>query len=222
MKYYRLIESTNLKEIGIYPQVIDHKKDYDEDKLDSYMLTNKFPSELPCINFDFDGLLLNNRSKYTDLVSSSFLNSLIGLIISSQFLKIVENFKTVDYKLFNACLYFKKMRVQYYWMHYTSELTEYIDFENSVFRLKTSEGRKEVLLKSIDDYFELRNSIKSWSIVKPTKLSLFKQMDYSYDLFRIGLIDSNTYVSERLKDEFAKNNITGVEFEDTDGYMFFT
>src|SRR5688572_13073895 len=121
MKYFKLDFSLNKKEIGNYPQIQDFKKGYDDDRKETCsQIARYYFGKRPDMEIDFDCLELANKARLTDYISSSYLNSLTGLLVSDNLFSFFSGLRMVSYISYKAPIYQKGnlLSVDYEWIHF--------------------------------------------------------------------------------------------------------
>lgn len=206
MKYYRLELSS---ENGIQAVVNNPPKELLEKKLYSEY---KFDF-LDCILLDLD-----KGAKLTDVLYTGTIN-LKGFPIKNQFVDLIKRFNL--YKIQFVDILNKNLE-GYKFMFFNSDLTHYIDYTQSDFILiedmlgEITEintriiGNRNEVLKAYEEYCEediFKRLVPRNGYVFTTDFSISE-----YDVFRIGHFDLSFYISERVKLDLEKHNITGVEF----------
>lgn len=108
---------------------------------------------------------------------------------------------------------------EYNWLQLLNfEIDKYIDFDKSNLFVEDafSKLRKELNITSSKEYNDILKELGDTEFIKSNRLILnndFKSM--SLDLFFIIDFLNSVIISERLKEEILKNNITGVEIKES-------
>jgi hypothetical protein len=225
MSYYIFEPACDTPETGhVFPQIQKLKPGYDDKKPDSiysYLKKSRdtFSDEAP----DLDSFIMHGHAKPTDLVSNTITKP--GFFISQKLKSIFEKHNLSPHRFYLAkVIHRKKLLDGYFWCHTISNLTNLIDYPNSSFFIykhyRLDDG--DIKIESLEDYqkkesqLQLDNpgiNITIWAKRICLKPAFF---DKKLDLFKIGLFDSDFYISEALKDDLVKNNITGCKIELTD------
>jgi hypothetical protein len=223
--YYTFKPASNTPETGsVYPQIQKLKPGYDDKKNNSiYSYLKKsigtFSNEEP----DLDGFILHSYAKPTDLVSNTITDG-YGFFVSQKLKSILEKHHLPLHRFYPAKVTHKgKLIEDYFWLHIVSDLTDAVDYAESIFFIykhyRTNEGY--IKINSKEQYITTANKIKLenpginitiWS----EKICLSPQFDKKTDCFKIGLFDSFFYISQSLKNALVENNITGYELHQTD------
>lgn len=218
MKYFKLEYSLDKREIGDYPQIQKFKKGYDQHKPESCSQIGRYYFGIkPDVEIDFDCLQLTGKAKPTDYVSSSYLNSLTGMLISPDLNKFLSHLRLPDHISYSTGLYQKDQLISngYKWIHFIKSYPETVSFVNSEFFLDHPEaGYKKIFIKSFAEYQEKQAKI-SYKI-NSQKLVLNSKYVSRFDVLRIGVVKNETYVTESLKDEMIAKRFTGLVYEPAD------
>jgi hypothetical protein len=221
--YHILDVAVDTKETGpYYPQAKLFKK-YDDDAPDSAYQLNResylgFPDFVPNLNYFEVGA----RSKLTDLMSQVPLSGLKFMLVSPKFKDLLEKHNLVPHRFYNATVKHKEVFYDYYVMQIHCDLTDFVDWPNSKFRVfEFSDIIKEIKIDSKTEWIKIREEVRKINISHKLKcydLQLIDSFDKDLDLFTIttsALFDGNTYISKKLADNLLKNHITGVNIENT-------
>jgi hypothetical protein len=225
MSYYTLEPACDTPETGhVFPQIQKLKPGYDRKKPDSiysYLKKsiNGFPDEAP----DLDGFTMHGYAKPTDLVSNAITSP--GLFINQKAKSIFEMNNLISHRFYQANVTYRgKPLSDYYWLHIISDLTDYISYSDSSFfiykRFDLDMG--DIKINSKDEYFEQlkrlqENNPNTYITIRAKKITLTPSFfNKKLDLFKIGLFDTNFYISQRLRDALVDNNITGCDIQPTD------
>jgi|GEM_PF-1681191 len=165
-------------------------------------------------------------AKLTDLMNYSGGGSYSCIIISLKFLSILKKFKIDDYQTFEIKIRTSSGLKDYimFFMYALERDQKYIDWTQTTFRIKPYMGEleKDQLIK-IENYesfwkfrMELFNKPKQVEEIKLTNLELKKEIIIE-DMFKFSGTSSGFFVSEALKNEIEKQDITGIRFRDADG-----
>ena len=100
-----------------------------------------------------------------------------------------------------------------------ADYIDYVDFEKSSFieyNIASKEKFGEVSVNSKEELFRKRDEVEKQGGVCQTiwgnRIVMNSLFDKELDFFSISWIDSNDYVSERLKNAIEDNGLTGWEF----------
>ena len=123
------------------------------------------------------------------------------------------------HQYFSAAVQTKQGMQNYSWLHLCDpELTHQINFAESVFfRTEYTFREEQISIDSFDHYQELKNQDKTAAFgVELDEIVLSDTFDQSLDLFTFLPFDDNVYITERLANALAHNQIKGFIFERAD------
>ena len=215
MNYYIFKPAIANKDTGkIYPQIQKMCSGYDFDAKNSVDSLARATKSFPINEPNLDYFVIHNNAKLTDLLSTGIISG--GFLISNELKDVFEKFNLISYKLYKARVYHKKVFYDYFWIHFISNLTKFVDYDKSTFFIYETfiHDLGDIKISSESDLIEKRMKIKNdnpdktitiWS----KDLYLTDQFDKKIDLFEIGSFDSNFYISEQLLNELNDKNITG-------------
>ncbi len=226
MAFYILSEVCDTPETGhVFPQIQKLKTGYDVQKPDSIYShlkksRNGFPDEVP----DLDSFILHGRAKPTDLVSNAIASG-SGLFVSEKLKSILSNHNLADHRFYPAKVAYKNKSIEnYYWAQLMGNFTDTVDFTRSTFFIYKHyrEDVGDIDIDSISDYNRKKAvligdnpgiNITIWA----KRLCLYPSFfSRNFDLFKIGFFDTHYYISQSLRDELIKSNITGCDIRATD------
>jgi hypothetical protein len=230
MQFYLFKEACATKETGPdYPQIQKWKSGYDDDKADSYYSYYEASSKgsvFPDFTPDLDALVMYNRAKPTDIISSGLS---IGLIISKKLKAIIEQFKFQSYRLYPTKIIHKKVELnEYYFMHiisdYYSDYLDFVNYKQSVFITAgiANDNPQNIILTSKQDYLNKAKELQNdFSVKKNTYRAIYaericfnREFDKNLDFF-IAPFGIDYYISQNLKNALVENGITGYEIQTT-------
>jgi len=218
MKYFKLDFSLDKREIGNYPQIQNFKKGFDDDKKESCsQIARYYFGKKPDLEIDFDCLELAKKARLTDYVSSSYLNSLTGLLVSDNLFSFFSGLRLVSYISYKAPIYQKGnlLSADYRWIHFIEKYSEMINYPESDFFLDHPEARfKKLLIRSFAEY-KIEED-KTQFAINSKRLVLKKEHADKFDVLRIGVVKNETYVTEIVKNEMINKGFTGMVYESAD------
>jgi hypothetical protein len=201
MKYYIL----DNKAEPIFPQIgcINQNEAFkinDEKKLDY----------APKLNFK-----LEKRAKATDILSQAEISAL-GLIINEKVKNIFNQFQLIEHQLFPITL--QNTNDTYYWFHPIADLEkiDWIDYSQSTFyRSEFGFHEEDLLFESYSEYLKKNKAINDMSTISIEKIKLNENFNSKeYDLFILPFLSRDIFISENLKIELEKINISGIEIKE--------
>ncbi|WP_071149536.1 hypothetical protein [Bacteroides ndongoniae] len=219
MKYYIIKESINENIVGKdFPQVHKFIKGYNPDAPKALFSLYKYVESFPDYMPELDGMMLAGYAKLTDFVSSSFSSQLF--IISENGRKTLDQYNLCPHRFYPLGLYKRKVKHDYFLLKtILADYIDYVDFEKSSFieyNIASKEKFGEVSVNSKEELFRKRDEVEKQGGVCQTiwgnRIVMNSLFDKELDFFSISWIDSNDYVSERLKNAIEDNGLTGWEF----------
>ena len=218
MKYYRLDNSVNTKEIGRHAIQLDFT---DKKTMDSCwsLVDEEFPDFKPDLRFD-----LEKGSKMTDVVSSGV--DVPGFMINKRVKNIFEQCKLPEHRYYEATVKDLKGVIHpYYCLHILPNDYSIIDFDRTIFK-KTEEPMKiwpelafsnvkeiknapEIQIKNLE---ELEKYNEEFSHKLYVVLDVLRIHDHEkYDMLYFPDVDVSTvYISENLANMLKAEKITGI------------
>ncbi len=217
MKYYRLTNTLNIKEIGKYPQGI-------------------LPVSLGGIrdlNFNQPiniNLLpepsIHNKAKLTTYLDTNFINSNIFLVFKNYFIDFLTNLKVHEYQSWFIKVHHKNEVLYDYSLFRISNSSdnEFVNYTKSEFLIgklgdwEDPSIRKAVKVESYENYKSLIDVLQSsedGSQIRCNKLVL-NLSKCNVDMFRLikNPILTGYIVSEKLKNSIEEKHYTGMEFKE--------
>ncbi len=217
MKYYSIENSLNEKLMGKIPQIkefIYHcNVDTDPNSID------KFIFEKIEIQPILSNVVLYANAKQTDFINTyGHVGFGFGNLISDKFKQILENFNCYGFQFFKTYIVQKNQKVETYWQTNVYDFPYHcIDFKNTSFVLKDRDVNRNVITDIVyfNDFNEFNVFVNN---LRYPKMISFKEVlfnvDVNLDFFSLKYMEAaqNGIVSERLKNELEKYEITGIEF----------
>lgn len=222
-KYYLVDYSMDLNIIGDYPQCHSFINGLSEQDIDQYYSfldysdapDESFPPTMPVLK----GYKLAGRAKLTDLISQTPTTL---LLVSPKLLSIFENFNLGQCKIIPTLILKRGVPYDYYFLYIVSGLFKYIKIEDFEFPDVTTPSRNTIKFNSISEFRNWYCSIPFPLLSpQPTKAVFKKGCPKDLDIIRIPAIYTEFhFISERVKVEIEKNNITGFQFGDAIDFVF--
>lgn len=208
MKYYVLTNSTNLTQIGAYPQTdVSEESEFFSVFSDFQTSIEEFPTHIPKYI-----IIINKKAKPTDIIER--VSVPYGLVVNDKMKSLIALFSLPNHKFYNADVIYKKDKLHYYWFHFYDDIFQYIDMEKSKFRMKRRDVVEEFSFTS-KKFFKSkkRETFEDFEkTLKFTEIHLLETFP-KYDLFAF---EGKTLISERLLSALQENNITGYEVSEYD------
>jgi hypothetical protein len=199
---------------GIYQVELDKKK-YDNKAyavLVSLFIGGEFTAkqEFPEVDFEFCFNKLKSAKK-TSFMSFSPSFKHVHFLVHKKTLELLKHFNIQKHKDYQAVIYDSlndNLDNNYMLFYCVLQDWDVIDFEKSVFKSGGFGNNPE-----IEHKFKNENEMKDFKgIAKVKSLALTNRFDMSLDFFHTRL--GGLFVSEKLKLELEKNNVTGIKFTD--------
>jgi len=215
MSYYIIEPACNTIETGSqYPQVQEMGPDYDYKAGNSVHALSKHVNNFPDFVPNLDYFVVKGKAKLTDLLSVAPVNG--GILISSRFKELLENFNLVSHRFYFSKVFHKRVFYEYYWMHIVSNLTDFVDYPASIFftYFNYTHNLGYTTVSSKEDYLFQKNELKKNNPGKSItiwaeKIKLNERFDKSLDFFEINSFDSHIYISEQVKAAIISKNLSG-------------
>lgn len=138
------------------------------------------------------------------------VNTIIGYYISDNFKMILENFKIAPiYHFYETLLLFNEKEIKYWIFQYGINSFNNYNLFNCIFEI----NGKDIMIQTQDDYWNKKREARKVfnSILELKKISL----NDNFDLF-FNQINSQTVVSEKLKNTIDIMGLIGFEFSELD------
>jgi hypothetical protein len=193
---------------NVYPQISRHKGwCYDNAVYLSELKYDVVPKDF----FVLDYLILEREAILTDFLTDGRLHW--GFIVSEKVKCILESCKLPPHKFFELHVEVgDKMLTNYYWFFpLGGNLYTTIDFPKSKFRISHRFLPKEIVMNEI--IFKNISGINKFK-TENSKLavhgqSLCFEKEIVTDIFQIGSFSFDWIITEKLKNMFYDNNVTG-------------
>jgi hypothetical protein len=224
MNYYKIVCSTEINVIGIFDQVQHfHSVPFGEEE--RYHLHKKIPymGELD-FKLKIPNLKLEQKAKFTDFLNViPYTHKL--LTISEKLIHLLGSFNSDIFDIFETSVIRGETNVPYFAIYFPFlRDQEYIDWGNTTFDSihqynYGSPAINVAKFKNFDEYFiGLKVAFSKKQYLYPTKLILNKPA-INKDIFRLTGFNHDLIISERLKDAFEANNITGRRYINVDDLL---
>lgn len=213
MIFYRIEMSTNLNEVGIFPQRGEMKVGLHKD--DPNHLFNQ--ADLSKLSSDvyIPSFKLRNKAKLTDVLSFPINND---WVVSEKFKFIFETENIADVQFMPIEIFENSDLKNYFLLRPLKSSIEQVDFsktEISIMKTTWDEEQK-VRVRDVQGFFDLVEKTKlpmSIKIKRPHILQecnlKFFGIKYVYGVFPF-------FISKLLKDVFLENNISGIRYMELD------
>ena len=196
-----------------FPQAYKFIKEYNPNGTHAIFELYKYKTNFPDFIPDLSGIMLSGRAKLTDFISNAFG----AIIVSPKGKDILQRFNLCSHRFYPCTLHSRGKSYDYFWLQLISDYSDYVDYKKTTFvEYNFSERRGSILVESKEEMLRKREEIKklyegtNWTIWGD-KIVMRSDFSKDLDLFIISRIDGSTYISDRLHNEIAKNNLTGCE-----------
>jgi hypothetical protein len=219
MDYYIVKESLTPDVIGNdYPQAYKFIKGYNSEASDAIFSLYKYKTTFPDFIPNLDGIMLSGSAKLTDFVSHGFDSSCF--IVSEKAKKILEQYKLCMHQFYSLGLYKRNKKYNYFLFKIISDYSDNVNYKKSTFveyNISSREKLSAVSVISREDLLHKRQIVKEKTgkilqTIWGDKIVMNDSFDNELDFFEITIIDGNTYISERLKNDIERNELTGWDF----------
>lgn len=217
MKFFALENSLDEKIMGKIPQIKEFIHHCNIDKEPNHI--DKYIFEKIEIQPILSNIVLYANAKQTDFINTyGNVGFGFGNLISDKLKLILEDFNCYGFQFFKTYILQNNKKNDNYCQTSIYDFPyQFIDFKNTIVSLKDSITRKVVSepsnINNLEDFQSLINSLEFPISISLSNLSFNKNMDL--DFFTLRFFEnggSNGIVSEKLKNELEKNEITGIEF----------
>ncbi len=218
MKYYRLINNTDPKVVGR----LHGSQCYGEPQLDSRSYELLFGTncerEFPC-GLEINCLVLDGNAKVTDFISVGGLTCR-NLLISQKAENLIRSFNLPPRHSFHDCfLNSSGSQLKMRFLGIFQNLLTSIDLRKTSFRVYDSAFSDEFYVLSFNSLEEIiikQHEIAGIGKIVPNERYFLLEDNLKFDVFRIGHIDFNLYVSQRLKTAVESDRLLGIGFVESE------
>jgi hypothetical protein len=217
MKYFALETSLDKKKLGNYPQIKGFV--YHCDVEDETNFIDKFIFEKIEIHPVLSNVVLHPKSKLTDFIDAfGDVGFKFGYLISDNFKNILDKFNSFGFQFFKTYVIQNHKNFENYWQTNIYDFPfHFVDFEKSNFILKDRDINRNIISETINfkdhNEFDLfTNKIKYPKMVSFKNIVFNENMNLDFFVLRYTEGAHKGIVSERLKNELEKKEISGIEF----------
>ena|SRR3989344_8685466 len=219
VSFYYIENSTELKVVGNYPQIIDYEE---RKKINSNSISNDEFAKYKGRNCDFtpnlDTYILHSKAKLTDYVSCALCPG-GDMLISKKFSSLINKHKFAGIQVFNSSVkQLSEAPITFDLIHFNYCLEDKINFFLTEYNYNIYPELKNGSIKDYPEYLNFRKIIDKRGMLRATKLVLNSDFDTTLDFFVLSWLDQRIYISEKLKNSLAESKITGVEIKQN--YLF--
>ncbi|CAL2079308.1 conserved hypothetical protein [Tenacibaculum sp. 190524A05c] len=217
MKYYILQNSIDIKTLGNLPQVKGSINTCHVENDTNFI--DKFPFQKIENNPKLSILNLYSKSNLTDLIDYSGIGFSYGSSVISDKLKIMlEAHNCFGVQFFSTYIIRQNKEINNLWQTHIYDIPyDLIDFNNTSFVLKDRDENNKPIQKHLkrmskDIFLKEIKILKYPKMLFFDKISFKKNMDLDFFFLRNFEGSGNGIISEKLKKEMEKENISGIEF----------
>ena len=161
---------------------------------------------------NFNTLILDQDTRLTDLISQLLIPA-PGLLLSAELLAMIKAYVIQKYVVYDAPVSYRGQRHDYYWLHFTEQQEQSINFQQSVFGLYNMDNHWQQDL-TFAGYGEFAEKCQELTFMLggqlvPKKLT-FVDAEQP-DLFVIMTTEPIYYVSNKLAEELQASNTIGYQ-----------
>jgi hypothetical protein len=213
MTFYRIETSTDLNEVGVFPQIGEMKVGLHKD--DPKHLFNqpdlsKLSSEIYVPSFK-----LRSNAKLTDVLSFP-VNS--DWVISEKLKSVFEQESIVDVQLLPIEIFQGEELKKYFLLRRLRSAIEQIDFsktEISIMKTTWDEDQK-LKVSNVQEFLALVEEVKYPKSIKIKKPYILQECKYKFLSIKHVYGIFPLFVSKEFKDILESNNISGIRYMELD------
>lgn len=208
LSYFQVTYSTDRDVVGTIPQIDSTcsglKRKVIRELEDITMHPFEFPANIPTL----DELELEPDAYRTDMLHTSYLSNLNGILISPEIRSIFEKCMLANGRFYKATVYDQKCTKHPYYFYFYLASPELINYSGSRFEITDiiDNGEGEALkLTSFQDQVSRKREIGAGKSIRPRRIKLTTRSD----LFKLPMT-GQLFMSNSLKQELSSANITGM------------
>ncbi len=220
-EYYLLKSSSDINEIGTYPQCQDFVKGTSKEDIELLYIAERAMkrNNLDDISkiHELSGLKIHGRAKVTDFICSNVPNV---TIVNRRMIDILSKYSIGECILIPIKLKRRGVVWDYYCFYCRNDMNEYVDFSKSVFRMDSFmnlDGSEELPpFSNLQEIKDLREkALLDLKIINPQKILLKKDFPKGLDIFTLPNITrtAELFISSSLADRLVEEKITGIEID---------
>lgn len=164
--------------------------------------------------------VLSTMAKQTDLIETGGIGFSYGsLLISDMLKKILDQFNCYGIQFFSTYIIHKDKKIDNYWQTHIYDIPyDFIDFQNTDILLKDRDKNRKPIQKYLakvnkNDFLSLTEKIKYPKMLYLKNISFVEEMNLDYFFIRNFEDASLGIISESLKNEIEKKEISGIELK---------
>lgn len=159
-------------------------------------------------------LELDPKTNPTDFISQSWIGS-IGLLVSQMAFDFLSGFNLQpEMETYKTIIHHKGKTYDYIWLNPVYDFDIDIDFEKTLFYLFDflEDSKNPIQISDARDLNKKSMDYNPIPIIKTDTLVLKNKDIANFDLLFMSIGSTNLRVSEKLKNEIEKSNLTAFEF----------
>lgn len=215
MDFYKIKDSVNTKIVGTFPQANDSKSILTESEIN--IIEKGYLNRISDNNVKFPTIILQKKSKITDLISVSYLWYSGRLLISLKLKSILNKFKQDNFQFFPTTIINKSVEEDNYWVVNPCGINyKIIDYPKCIISRKNlfDYTQKEAIKINSAEEFEGLITAKDKEIFWSYSFEKLVLKPNTPDFFFLTGINGLGYcVSKIVKEEIEIAGCTGIEFE---------
>lgn len=216
-KYFSIENSLNEKIMGKIPQIKDFiyhcNIESDPNSID------KFIFQKIEIKPTLSNVILYENAIHTDFINTSGnIGFGFGNLISNKFKQILEKFNSYGFQFFETYIVQNNKKNFNYWQTNIYDFPfHFIDFEKTIFLLKDRDTNRNMIIKTIcfnnlDEFTLLTSSMRYPKMIFFEEIYFNRNMNLDFFTLRYTEDVNKGIVSEKLKNELEKKEVSGIEF----------
>ena len=213
MHYYRIIESTDLKIVGAFPQLGEMNIGLNIN--DTKHLFNQPEFMRIDSNVYIPAFKLRSKAKLTDMISLA-IN--FDFIVSEKIRLILESEGIQDFQFVPIHMFYKDKPVTYYLLHFLGSKYDCINFnETEVSLMKDIWTEvKKIKVTSVEKFLELITETKMPFSIRIKKPVFLESCSSSILCIKYVYSGFGCFVSKSLRERFEKEKCSGIRFMELD------
>lgn len=209
MHYYRIVESTDLKIIGVFPQRGEMSSGLHID--DANHLFNQPEFKRIDSNVHIPAFKLRTKAKNTDMISLS-IN--FDFIISEKFHSILNSEVQNDVQFVPMQIFYQSKPLPYYLLHFLDSKYDCIDFEKTDINIMKDiwTEDKKIRVADVGMFLELTAETKMPYSVRIKNPVFLDSCSSSIVCIKYVYSGFGCFVSKSLREKLEEEKCTGIRF----------
>jgi len=205
--YLNLTNSTEISETGgAYPQIEGLVKGYDYDAKSSILNITDLETD-NSYNPNIQDFIIRKSSKLTDFLSfnSDFF------IVSEKAIKLMRNYSLPPNRQFECIVRQGDKKYPYVVLYFFKDKYDFTDYTKSKFTLRFFEKKEKwaTIFKTKENFEKELNQ----AYQRFTNLIYYNsKSNLNFDIFKVNKYQNDFFVSEKLRQIFISNKVTGVDY----------